>query len=211
MSGAGFAANSTGAGLECNNVPGQPTSPCSGTRSGFVHKPLTGFTPRRRRQPAGASFTVGHRGTDRQAPEPTQAVKRRDRCGKLSVSSTPAQISAGDSCVISFGDQAGDQVTFPISFSTGSITTSSTTGKARLRRRWYDNYHPAVRRQPRQVRRAQAQPVATTGQLPGILDRRGWSVHDDPGPGIKPGEIGHGRDPLDRHSSLGPLLRTPLA
>ena len=131
VSGSGFAANSTGAVIECNNASLQPTVTVLGNAVPVsCTNPLSGIKTTSSGGDLGSSsFTVATgvvgppgAGTD------TGGNSAATDAANFPCPPTAAQITAGDSCVIAFGDQAGDQVTFPISFSTSSITTTSTTG-----------------------------------------------------------------------------------
>ncbi len=134
VSGSGFADSATGAMLECNNDPGQPTVEVAGIEQApvgctnpllkIVSTSSTGAVP-------STSFTVA---TGTVGP-PTTGT---DSAGNDAATDaalypcppTAAQVSAGDSCVIAFGTEGGSQVTTPISFSSGEGTTTTTTSSS---------------------------------------------------------------------------------
>jgi Neocarzinostatin family len=135
VSGSGFANSSTGGVLECNDDPGQPTIQlagnavpvsCTSPLSKLVTTTSSGDLPT-------TSFTIveGTVGPPTSGTDSSGGSAATD-AANYPCPPTPAQVTAGDSCVIAFGDQAGDQATQDISFSTGggggtTTTTTSTT------------------------------------------------------------------------------------
>lgn len=132
VSGSGFAASSTGGILECNDDPGQPTSQvagnavpvsCTSPLSKLVTTTTGGALPT-------TSFTIveGTVGPPASGTDSGGGNAATD-AAKYPCPPTAAQVTAGDSCVIAFGDQAGDQAIQDIGFSsgTGGGTTTTTT------------------------------------------------------------------------------------
>ncbi|MEI9914021.1 MAG: carboxypeptidase regulatory-like domain-containing protein [Candidatus Saccharibacteria bacterium] len=131
VSGSGFSANSTGSILECNNDPNQPTiefvgNPvsvsCSNpfselvTTNGGGNLPSTSFTI--------VSGTVGPptTGTDSSGGNATTDA------AAYPCPPTQAQVNAGYACNLSFGDQANDEASQNLTFTTaysGSGSSSS--------------------------------------------------------------------------------------
>jgi hypothetical protein len=130
VSGAGFAASSTGGILECNDHPGQPTIQlagnavpvsCTSPLSKLVTTTSSGSLPT-------TSFTI----IEGTVGPPTSGTDSGGGSAATDAAAYPcpptaAQVTAGDSCVIAFGDQAGDQATLDISFSSGGGGTTTTT------------------------------------------------------------------------------------
>jgi hypothetical protein len=131
VSGSGFTASSTGGVIECNNDPGQPTisflgnavpvsctSPLAALKSTDSSGNLAAFTFTVVTGTVGPPTTSG---TD-SAGNPPATDAALYPCPP-----TPAQVTAGDSCVVAFGDEAGDKATQNISFSSSTGTTTTTT------------------------------------------------------------------------------------
>jgi neocarzinostatin family protein len=130
VSGSGFADSSTGAVLECNSDPGQPTISVAGNAvpvsctSPFssLHTTTSGGAL------AAVSFTI------KQGTVGPPATGTDSSGGQASTDAanypcppTPAQVTDGDDCTIAFGDQAGDEATVVISFGGVAPTTTTTT------------------------------------------------------------------------------------
>ena len=127
VSGTGYAANSPGAVLQCNSDAGQPTIsvalndvPVSCTIPSVHSTDGSGNLP-------STSFTV-HTGT---VGPPTAGT---DSAGNAAAADatlypcppTAAQLAAGDTCVIAFGDFAGDKATHVIHFVGEAVPTTTT-------------------------------------------------------------------------------------
>ncbi|MGH9018224.1 MAG: hypothetical protein ACRDY1_10805, partial [Acidimicrobiales bacterium] len=152
LTGSGFADDSPGTFQECNNDPNQPTvsfdgnpipvsctNPLSSTQGpGVVETSSTGdlgpsdFTVDTGTvgPPCGPSQCTGASATDSSGGNPVTDA------AAYPCPPTPAQMAAGDTCVITFHDNASDAVTVPISFnlqvigcSPGPATASATSGQ----------------------------------------------------------------------------------
>lgn len=129
VSGTGFTAGSTGAVIECSNATPQPTVTVLGNAVPVsCTNPLSGIhTTAGDGSLASTSFTVhtgvvGPPGSGTDSDGNSAATD----AANFPCPPTTAQISAGASCVIAFGDQGGDQATFPVTFSTTTTTTTTT-------------------------------------------------------------------------------------
>ena len=122
VSGSGFTASATGAVIECNNDPGQPTITVLGNAvpvscsNPLLHIKSTDTSGNL----ASFSFTVvtgtvGPPGTGTDSGGGSAATD----AASYPCPPTAAQVTAGDSCVIAFGDTSGDKGTSDISFSGG--------------------------------------------------------------------------------------------
>ena len=176
VSGAGFDAGSTGAVLECNNDPDQPTITvlgnsipvsCTNPLSNLHSTDGSGNLP-------AASFSIstgvtGPPGTGTDSGGGSAATD----AARYPCPPTPAQVSAGDSCVISFGDQSGAQAHTAISFSGGTTTTTITTTSS-----------------PGSTTTTTSSPATTTTTtpLPGFLTVVAGQFTMIQGPGFRPGE-----------------------
>jgi hypothetical protein len=135
VSGSGFTASSTGGVLECNNDTSQPTVQVAGNNvpvsctNPLLHLKTTSSSG----DLASFSFTVatGTVGPPTTGTDSSGGDAATD-AANYPCPPTTAQVSAGDSCLIAFGDQAGDQAQFDISFSGGGGggTTTTTTGSS---------------------------------------------------------------------------------
>ena len=130
VSGSGFTASSTGAVIECSNASPQPTVTVLGNAVPVsCTNPLSGLkTTGGDGSLASFGFTVhtgvvGPPGSGTDSDGNSAATD----AANFPCPPTAAQITAGASCVIAFGDQGGDQSTFPIAFSTTTTTTTTTT------------------------------------------------------------------------------------
>ena len=128
VSGSGFTASSAGGVIECNNTAGQPTIQVLGNAVPVsCTNPLLALTTTDGSGALTATFTV-HTGTV--GPPATGADSGGGDAATDAASypcpPTAAQQGAGASCVLAFGDQAGDQATTPITFSGGGTTTTTT-------------------------------------------------------------------------------------
>ena len=134
VTGTGFDASDTGAILECNNAPNQPTVSVAGIEQApvgctnpllkIVSTNASGSTP-------ATSFTVatGTIGPPSAGTDSNNNDAATD-AALYPCPPTPAQVTAGDSCVIAFGTQNGPQVQTPISFGGGGGGTTTTTTTA---------------------------------------------------------------------------------
>jgi hypothetical protein len=128
VSGSGFTPNSTGAILECNsdthqptisflgnNVPVSCTSPLNKIVStdGSGNVPTTSFT-----------IVVGTTGPPTTGTDSSGHDATAD-AANFPCPPTAAQIAAGDTCIIAFGDQAMDMATMAIMFAGGGSTTTT--------------------------------------------------------------------------------------
>ncbi|MGO8870631.1 MAG: hypothetical protein ACLQPH_04380 [Acidimicrobiales bacterium] len=131
VTGTGFDANSPGAILECNNDAGQPTATlgapisqavpvsCTGvTAAGLITTTASGALSAKftiasgtTGPPCGSTYLVTTcPTTDSSGGNPTTDA------AKYPCPPTTAQLAAGDSCTLSFGDAGGKQATVAISF-----------------------------------------------------------------------------------------------
>lgn len=199
VSGSGFAASSTGAVIECNNASPQPTVTVLGNAVPVsCTNPLSGIkTTGSDGSLASSSFTVATgvvgppgAGTDSDGNSAaTDAVN-------FPCPPTAAQLAAGDSCVVAFGDQGGDQVTFPISFSTSSTTTTTTTSTSSTTTTTLGSTTTTTSGSPTTTTTTAPSTTSTTtatsgtipGQLPGFLTVVAGQSTMIQGGGFKPGE-----------------------
>ena len=176
VSGAGFDAGSTGAVLECNNDPGQPTITvlgnsipvsCTNPLSNLHSTDGSGNLPA-----ASFSITTGVTGPPGTGTDSGGGSAATDAAG-YPCPPTPAQVSVGDSCVISFGDQSGAQAHTAISFSGGTTTISTTTTSS-----------------PGSTTTTTSSPATTTttAPLPGFLTVVAGQFTMIQGPGFRSGE-----------------------
>jgi len=129
VSGSGFTAGSAGGVIECNNTAGQPTIQVVGNAVPVsCTNPLLALTTTDSSGALSATFTV-HTGIVGPPATGTDSGGGGAATDAASYPCPPtaAQQGAGASCVLAFGDQAGDQATTPISFSGGTTTTTTTT------------------------------------------------------------------------------------
>jgi hypothetical protein len=132
LSGSGFADNSTGGVVECNNASGQPTINVVGNPVPVsCTDPLDALNTTSATGTLSATFTVeagvvGPPGTGTDSSGNDASAD----AANYPCPPTSTQQSAGVSCVVSFGDQAGDAASAPISLSGGTIPTTTTTTTA---------------------------------------------------------------------------------
>jgi len=130
VSGSGFHASSPGGILECNAAPGEPTVAVAGSQvpvgctnplSKLVTTTSTGTL-------AATSFTVrtGTIGPPASGTDSAGNSATAD-AANYPCPPTPAQQANGVTCVIAFGDLAGDQATAQILFEGETTGTSTTT------------------------------------------------------------------------------------
>jgi len=133
VSGSGFAASSEGSILECNSDPNQPTVTVAGNQvpvsctnplSTLVSTSSSGALPT-------TTFvvhtgTVGPPGTGTDSSNGSAATD----AAKYPCPPTAAQIAAGDSCEITFGDANNDDVSQNISFASQSAPAATPTAPA---------------------------------------------------------------------------------
>jgi hypothetical protein len=130
VSGTGFADSSTGAILECNTDPNQPTISIAGMNAPVSCSPI--FTALKTTTSGGAlaatNFTV-HTG---KVGPPTAGTDSAGNDAGTDAALYPCpptatQVTNGDTCTIAFGDEVGNQGTQTISFA-GESTTTTTSG-----------------------------------------------------------------------------------
>lgn len=195
VTGSGLAANSTGSVLECNNASPQPTvnlpAPisetvpvsCSGisgatlattTSTGTLSASFTIISPTPG-PPCGAGDLVSCPSTDSAVNSPASDA------ALFPCPPTPAQLSAGFSCGLVFGDQGGDQITAGITLSSGGGgTTTTTTTSASTTTTSTTTTTTTTNTEGTTV-------TAPTG-LPGFLTVVAGQSTMIQGPGFKPGE-----------------------
>jgi hypothetical protein len=127
--GSGLAKNSTGAILECNNATqptviiatGEPASPVSCT-------PIGGLVTTTSNGTLSSSFKIiqGVTGPPVSGTDSNHVSSATD-AALFPCPPTAAQLAAGDSCSLSYGDVAGDEVSANITFASQSASTSTTT------------------------------------------------------------------------------------
>ena len=131
ISGSGLAIKSTGSILECNNTPNQPTidvagSPvpvsCTNPLLDILTTSSTGTLP------TTASFKV-HEGTVGPPAVGTDSngASSSSDAALYPCPPTPAQLAAGYSCDITFGDANGDDVIQNITFANQSVSSGTTS------------------------------------------------------------------------------------
>lgn len=131
VSGSGFAKNSTGTITECNGDPSQPTVGLAGNQVPVgCANPLNSLvtTDSKGNLPA-TSYTV-HTGTVGPAATGTDSAGNdaATDAAKYPCPPTAAQIAAGVSCNITFGDAGGDDISQNIAFTTSSGGGTSGSG-----------------------------------------------------------------------------------
>jgi hypothetical protein len=143
VTGSGFSSGSAGGMAECNNTPGQPTMTVYGNSVPVgCTNPLSSLQATSASGGFSASFTV-HSGT---IGPPAQGTDSAGRSAAADAAlypcpPTPAQVAAGNTCGISYGDASGKQASANIAFAsqdvaagssgaTGSSSTSSASGSS---------------------------------------------------------------------------------
>ena len=127
MTGSGYDATSTGAVLECNNASGQPTISVLGNNIPVsCTNPLNSLHTTDASGNLSTTFTIvsgvtGPPGTGTDSAGGDAATD----AAAYPCPPTPAQITAGVSCTIAYGDQGGAQASSLISFGGGTTTTTS--------------------------------------------------------------------------------------
>lgn len=123
VSGSGLGASSPGGLVECSGAPGQPTIPVAGNQV-----PVSCFNPldhlattdaSGNLAPTPLSIVVGTTGPPATGPD-SSGVSAATDAAKFPCPPTATQQAAGVTCVVSFGDLAGKQVSVPISFVPGA-------------------------------------------------------------------------------------------
>ena len=166
VNGSGFDTSSEGGILECNNDASQPTVSVLGNDIPVsCTSPLSNLTSTDSSGNLSASFTVktgvvGPPGTGTDSSGGSAATD----AASYPCPPTQAQMNAGVSCVISFGDLGGTKASMPITFETQTSPTSTTTTTAA----------PAT--------------TATTVPLPGFLTVVAGQATMIQGAGFTPGE-----------------------
>lgn len=129
VSATGLAHNATGAIVECNNDPNQPTIKVAGNPVPVsCTNPLSSLINTDRNGNLTKSFavtmgTVGPPATGTDSSGGSAAVDAT----KYPCPPTPTQLAAGDSCTISFGDASGDDVSQNITFLSQATTPKPTS------------------------------------------------------------------------------------
>jgi len=132
VSGKGFQKNSAGAILECNDAPGEPTVTTLGNDIPVgCTNPLSDLAETTASGELSGSITVvtGTIGPPASGTDSAGNAASAD-AADYPCPPTPAQVAAGVTCVVVYGDQAGDEVPVPISFaseSNGPPPTTTTT------------------------------------------------------------------------------------
>jgi len=129
----GLATNSTGALLECNNDPNQPTVTVAGNQVPVsCSNPLSKVLTTDKNGNLAATAFVVHTGTVGPAGSGTDSAGNDAAAdaAKYPCPPTPAQITAGDSCDITFGDDHNDDVIQNITFASQTTTTPAPTPAA---------------------------------------------------------------------------------
>ncbi|MDA8185812.1 MAG: hypothetical protein M0035_15535 [Actinomycetota bacterium] len=129
LSGSGFHDNSTGGILECNAAPGEPTISvfgnnvpvgCTNPSKDLV---TTGSTGTVSGDFTVVTGTIGPPGTGTDSSGGSASAD----AASYPCPPTAAQLAAGVTCVIVYGDLNGDKVIVPISFASQSTTTTTTS------------------------------------------------------------------------------------
>ncbi len=124
----GLVANSSGELAECSDAPGQPTISYNGDNVLVSCSIPLGFTTTAAGgiPTADQNFTIveGIVGPPAQGTDSSGGSAATDAMN-YPCPPTPAQISAGDTCVMAVGDSGGDQVAVPVSFNLGVPPTAS--------------------------------------------------------------------------------------
>ena len=127
VTGSGYDASSTGAVLECNNASGQPTIAVLGNSIPVsCTNPLNSLHTTDASGNLSTTFTIvtGVTGPPGTGTDSSGGDAATDAAG-YPCPPTPAQITAGVSCTIAYGDQGGAQASSLISFGGGTTTTTS--------------------------------------------------------------------------------------
>jgi hypothetical protein len=141
VSGSGFADGASGAIVECNNDPAQPTIAVLGNQV-----PVSCTNPLKNldgTSPTGVLTSANFKVAEGTVGPPTTGTDSGSGSAATDAAAypcppTPSQVTAGYACTISFGDTDNDQVSQVLSFAsgtgntgntgnTGTTTTSSTT------------------------------------------------------------------------------------
>ena len=130
VTGAGFAKNSVGGILECNSDKTQPTVIITGTTRG----PISCSSPFNDLAPTSATGTMSGTITVKTGTVGPPATGT-DSAGHSAAADavlfpcppTPAQIAIGDTCLIAYGDLAGDQAIQAITFQGQAPPPTTTT------------------------------------------------------------------------------------
>ncbi len=131
VTGSGFAKNSLGGILECNSDKSQPTVIVSGSTGAPVScsSPFNDLAPTSATGTMSGTITVktGTTGPPATGTDSSGHPAAND-AALFPCPPTPAQIALGDTCVIAYGDLAGDQAVQPITF-VGQATTTTAPGQ----------------------------------------------------------------------------------
>ncbi len=166
VNGSGFDTSSEGGILECNNDASQPTMSVLGNDIPVsCTSPLSNLTSTNSSGNLSASFTVktGVVGPPGTGTDSSGGSATTD-AASYPCPPTQAQMNAGVSCVISFGDLGGAKASLPITFENQASPTSTTTTTAA------------------------AATTATTVPLPGFLTVVAGQATMIQGAGFSPGE-----------------------
>lgn len=130
VSGTGMAKGSTGSIVECNSDAAQPTVTLAGNQVPVsCTNPLTKLVTTSASGVLAATSFVVHTGTVGPAATGTDS-KGNDAASDAAnypCPPTPAQIKAGDSCVITFGDANNDNLSMNISFASQNTPAPSSS------------------------------------------------------------------------------------
>ena len=176
VTGSGYDASSTGAALECNNATGQATISVLGNAIPVsCTNPLANLQSTDSGGNLSATFTIvtgiiGPPGTGTDSSGGDAATD----AANYPCPPTSAQVAAGASCVISFGDQGGARATTPISFGSGTATTTTT--------------QPTTTTTTTTTTTQPTTTTTTTSQLPGFLTVVAGQSTMIQGPGFGVGE-----------------------
>ena len=130
VSGSGLYDSSIGSILECNNDPNQPTVVTEGNAVPIsCSNPLTTLVTTSKTGTLPATSFVVHTGTigPPATGKDTSGGSATTDAAKYPCPPTAAQLAAGYSCNVTFGDENNDDVIQNITFASQSTTTTTTT------------------------------------------------------------------------------------
>jgi hypothetical protein len=130
VSGSGLHDNSIGSILECNNDPSQPTVVTEGNAVPIsCSNPLTTLVTTSKTGTLPATSFVVHTGTigPPATGKDTSGGSATTDAANYPCPPTAAQLAAGYSCDVTFGDENNDDVIQNITFASQSTTTTTTT------------------------------------------------------------------------------------
>ena len=132
VSGSGMHDSSIGSILECNNDPNQPTVVTEGNAVPIsCSNPLTTLVTTSKTGELPVTTFVVHTGTigPPATGKDTSGGSATTDAANYPCPPTAAQVAAGYSCVITFGDESNDDVSQNITFTSQSTTTTTTPTK----------------------------------------------------------------------------------